>query len=423
MRKSYLNSKDFPGARGPKSAAPLKLAPAAPPARAAELLSKFSSRNVVAFPPQFAGNAARFYAWGLAASGRRMAEQRLDRFASLFGRTVDSFAWAEMTVAHVRAGRALLIEAGAKPSVINMILSHVRSVARTCLELELPEMSAETCAAIRQVEGVKGTSLPAGRALPQGEIDVLFTACRADGSPTGVRDLALLSVLYYGGLRRDEACGLGLSDYYTREHRLHVRGKNQKEEWVFLEVKAARLALGRWLRRRGAAPGPLFCSLRRGGRLRLAGADGGEHARPLTGDAVYKIVRRRAELAGLRPCTPHDLRRSAITNLLEGGADPLAVQEWARHEDVSTTRVYDRRRERAQRACARRLDPVRTRPRPRRRPHRPRRGRPRLPAPLETRPREELVALARVHRCVFGERASRAVLARLIREAVAEGID
>lgn len=422
MRKYYLNSKDFQGGAGRKSAAPLKLAPAAPPARASELLSKFSSRNVVAFPPQFAGNAARFYAWGLADSGRRMAVQRLDRFASLFGQTIDSFAWAEMTVAHVRAGRALLIEAGAKPSVINMILSHVRSVARTSLELELKEMTAERSAAIRQVEGVKGTSLTAGRALPQREIDALFAAARADASPTGIRDTALLSVLYYGGLRRDEACGLKREDYYTREHRLHVRGKNQKEEWVFLEVKAARLALGRWLRWRGERDGHLFCSVQRGGALRLdeEKETGQTLVRALTGDAVYKIVRRRARLAGLEPCTPHDLRRSAITNLLEGGADPLAVQEWARHEDVSTTRVYDRRHERAQRACARRLDPTRTRPRPRRRPHKPKRGRPRLAAPLETRPREELVALARAHQCVFGERATRAVLVRLIREAVAE---
>lgn len=407
----------------PKSATRLKLAPEPTPARAAELLSEFSSRNVIAFPPQFAGNAARFYAWGLAASGRRMAEQRLNRFASLFGKTLDSFAWAEMTVAHVRAGRALLIEAGAKPSTINMILSHVRSVARTCLELELKEMSAERCAAIRQVEGVKGTSLPAGRALPQGEIDALFAVARADSSPTGVRDLALLSALYYGGLRRDEACGLKREDYYTREHRLHVRGKNDKEEWVFLDVKTARLALGRWLRLRGEMDGHLFCSLHRGGALRLneEKETGLTRVRALTGDAIYKIVRRRAHLAGLQPCTPHDLRRSAITNLLEGGADPLAVQEWARHEDVSTTRVYDRRRERAQRACARRLDPIPTRPRPRRRRKgkKGRGGRPR-PVMLETRPRTELLTLARGLGCVFGERVTRAVLARLIREAVAE---
>lgn len=102
-------------------------------------------------------------------------------------------------------------------------------------------------------------------------------------------------------------------------------------------------------------------------------------------------------------------------------AAALIVQEWARHESVETTRVYDRRRERAKRICARRLDPAPTRPRPRRKPHRPKRGRPRMRAPLETRPRAELVALARAHRCVFGDRTTRAVLARLIRDAVSDG--
>lgn len=83
---------------------------------------------------------------------------------------------------------------------------------------------------------------------------------------------------------------------------------------------------------------PLFCSVWRGGHFRR---DGGS-VRPFSGNAVYKIVERRAHLAGLRPCTPRDLRRSVITHLLERGTDALAVQAFARHEQLSTTR-YDRR--------------------------------------------------------------------------------
>ncbi len=282
-----------------------------------------------------------------------------------------------------------------------MMLSHVRSVARTCRRLDKAKerMSALTCAEIIEVEGVKGSGLPAGRALPQSEVDALFEACRGDLSPVGVRDLALLSVLYYGGLRRDEACGLRPEDYQARQRHIHVRGKGEKEEIVPVESKRARLALSRWARLRGDTPGPLFCSLRCGGSLRVdEDKETRERSvRALTGDAVYKIVRHRAGLAGIPPCTPHDLRRSAIAHLLEGGADPLAVMSWARHDDVSTTKVYDRRRERSVRACARRLDPAPTRPQSRRKPHRPRNGRPRMSSPLETRPKPQLLALARAH--------------------------
>ncbi len=340
------------------------------------------------------------------------------KFASFFNHTLDSFPWAEMTAAHVLTARALLRETGSSAATVNMTLSAVRSVARTCRRMSLPQMSAETCAQICEVEGVKGTGLPAGRALPQSEIDALFSACREDRTSVGVRDLALLSVLYYGGLRRDEACGLKPADYSPRERRLRVFGKGSKEEFVYLEAKSARLALGAWARLRGDVGGPLFCSVWRGGRVRVRFDDeGGEEARPLSGDAVYKIVERRALAAGIEPCSPHDLRRSAITNLLEGGADPLAVKEWARHDNVATTTVYDRRRERAKRTCARRLGPAPIRPpRPRRKPRRPKRGRPRMAAPLTSMRKDVLLALAAAHGAEVSAEMTREAIAAAIRE-------
>lgn len=417
MRKHNHNSKGFkgPGARNPAPA--LHLAPEAGAPSAAAELSEFASRKIVAFPPSVRSNPARVFAWGLSKSGRRSTEARLTRFASLFNQTLDSFPWAETTAAHVVMARALLRETGASASSVNMTLSAVRSVARTCRRLGLPQMSAVVCAEICEVEGVRGSGLPAGRALPQAEIDALFLACARDRTTAGARDLALLSVLYYGGLRRDEACGLRPEDFRRRDRTLLVLGKNEKEALVYLEAKAARLALSAWARRRGdRAAGPLFCSLRRGGALRL---DVEGRAKALTGDSVYKIVGRRAAAAGVSPCSPHDLRRSAITNLLESGADPLAVKDWARHENVSTTTIYDRRRERAARTCARRLAPSPGTPRSRRKPHKPKRGRTRLPAPLTAMRKDLLLTLARAHGLEVPEGATRGELAELIRERTA----
>lgn len=400
MRKVYHNSKHFPPLAGRKSAAALKLAPEAVEGPADALLSKSRGSKVVLFPPHLLGNPAKAYVWRLADSGRRSAESRLDTFASFFGLTIDTFSWFDLTAGQLDTALGLYRATGATAASVNMMRSHVRSVARRARLLDKERMSAERCAEILEVEGVKGSGLPAGRALPQAEVDALFKACRADLSPVGVRDLALLSVLYYGGLRRDEACGLRPEDYQARQRQIHIWGKGEKEEIVPVESKRARLALGRWARLRGDAPGALFCSLRRGGSLRInVNKETQEtYVRPLTGDAVYKIVRHRASLEGIPPCTPHDLRRSAITHLLEGGEDPLSVMNWARHDDVRTTKVYDRRSERAVRACARRLDPPLTRPRPRHKPHRPKRGRPRMQAPLESMRKDALIELARAHR-------------------------
>lgn len=423
MRKGKHNSNRAGGAGGAKVASALKLAPVPGPATAPELLSEFTSQKIALFPPLALGNFARLFLTGLAPSARRSTSARLRKFTSIFGHTLDSFPWAELSPAHLITARGLLAETGQAPPSINLLLSHLRGVARTLRRVRPDLCSAETCAAISEVESLKGKSAPAGRALPERDIDALLKACARDSSPAGARDLALLSLLYYQGLRRDEAVRLGLEDWSARDRRLRVVGKGSKEEFVYVEAREARLALGRWLRRRGRASGPLFCSVWRGGRVRC---DDGR-LRALSGDSVYKIVRRRARQAGLRPCTPHDLRRSAITHLLERGADALAVQGFARHEQLSTTSRYDRRRQEAAREAARRLSelvrvpPAPPKPRPRRPPSKGKKGRggrPRIQAPLETRPRQELVALALAHGCEVEKKSTRAELARLIREAV-----
>jgi integrase len=418
------NSNPKKGRGGFKSAAALRLASSQVSAAASEPLSKFGAQKIALFPSAAQGNPAGVFLQNLRGDGRRATRERLKKFASFFGHNLDSYPWAELSAGDVLTARGLLLDLGASKSTINMTLSALRGVARTQRRMHPDRMTAEVCAAICEVEGVRGSTPPAGRALREEEIAALERTCARDRSPAGARDLALLSLLYYQGLRRDEACRLEPEDWLARDRRLRVLGKGDKEEFVYVESKETRLALGRWLRRRGRVSGPLFCSVWRGGRVR---ADEGQ-ARPLSGDAVYKIVERRARQASLRPCTPHDLRRSAITHLLERGTDALAVQAFARHEQLSTTTRYDRRREEAKREAARRLaeqkrvPPAPLKPRPRRAPRKGKRGRggrPRMGL-LEARPRAELVALARAHRCEFTERATRAELAGLIREAVAE---
>jgi len=146
-----------------------------------------------------------------------------------------------------------------------------------------------------------------------------------------VRDVAMLEVLYGAGLRVSELRDLGRSDLFMDEGLLRVRGKGSKERVVPVGQRATD-ALRRYLRAlwpeldRGESEGAVFLN---------------QHGRPLSRMGVWTIVRRHVEAAGIeKKVTPHTLRHSFATHLLEGGADLAVVQELLGHADISTTQIY-----------------------------------------------------------------------------------
>jgi site-specific recombinase XerD len=147
----------------------------------------------------------------------------------------------------------------------------------------------------------------------------------------GLRDRALLELLYACGLRVSEAVGLTAPQMNLAAGFVTVLGKGGKERVVPLG-RAARAALEDYLARErprllGARPSP-YVFLRAGGR-------------PLSRQAVWKLVRRRALAAGLgRRVSPHTLRHTFATHLLGGGADLRVVQALLGHADVGTTQIY-----------------------------------------------------------------------------------
>ena len=152
-----------------------------------------------------------------------------------------------------------------------------------------------------------------------------------DGSPIGLRDVAVLELLYATGVRVGELCGLDVDDLDTERHVLRVLGKGRKERTVPYG-RPADLALRLWLRRGRPAllaphSGPALFLGARGGRLD-----------PRT---VRTLVHRRiAEVPGAPDIGPHGLRHTAATHLLEGGADLRSVQELLGHASLATTQLY-----------------------------------------------------------------------------------
>src|SRR6266850_555696 len=282
---------------------------------------------LVLAPPPDAQNPAAVYLASLAPTGRRTMGQALEVVVELLGGgDVSTFPWASLRYEHAQAVRRVLIERYA-PATANKVLSALRGVAREAWRLGL--IDAETHARIRDVPGVRGSRLPAGREVPMRELAKLFSACAAAGA-SGVRDAAALALLYGCGLRRSEAVFLDVVAFDGSNVR--VLGKGNKERSVPIPP-AAIAAIRAWLELRGSAPGPLLCPVR-GRTVTL---------RPMSSQAIMCALLRRAADAGVPHLSPHDLRRSYITGLLRAGADLSTVQRLAGHASVTTTTRYDRR--------------------------------------------------------------------------------
>lgn len=171
------------------------------------------------------------------------------------------------------------------------------------------------------------------RAVPVDEAFALMEAPDAQ-KVLGLRDMAMLEVLYGGGLRVSELCGLDLKDLDVRARTVRVLGKGNKERVCPLHEGAVE-AVQTWLERRGELlakparkqdPAALFLNFR-GGRL--------------TARSVERHLDRYVAQLGLnRKMSPHALRHSFATHLLAGGADIRSIQELLGHASLSTTQRY-----------------------------------------------------------------------------------
>jgi site-specific recombinase XerD len=205
-------------------------------------------------------------------------------------------------------------------------------------------MSAEDLARAVDLPAVRGERLPRGRALSRGGLSSLFASCRG-GSPADARDTALIAVLYAAGLRRAEVVTLAVGDYDPETGALTVRGKGNKERTAYVDNGAAD-AVGVWLTVRGAEPGPLFTPVSQTGNVDV---------RRMTDQAIYAILQSRAKKAKVRAFSPHDLRRSCVSDLLDAGVDISVVQRFVGHANVTTTARYDRRGEHVKKKAAKSL--------------------------------------------------------------------
>lgn len=273
---------------------------------------------------------------------QRTQKNSLEVIAEILTGSRDILAldWAALRYQHCVAVRAKLSRRY-KRDFANLCLCALRRTAEEAWNLE--QMTAEVYQRIAHIKGIKGETLPAGRAGSAGEITALFAACENDSSPSGARDAAMLVCMYPGGLRRSEVVGLDLADYEPENGALTVRhGKGNKARIVYLTNGATR-AMADWISLRGSEPGPLFFAINKGGRMT---------PRRINNQAIYNMLVKRCELAGVADFSPHDLRRTFVSDLLEADADIATVAKLAGHKSVTTTQRYDKRPEAAKAKAA-----------------------------------------------------------------------
>ncbi|MGP3915335.1 site-specific tyrosine recombinase XerD [Nonomuraea sp. 10N515B] len=167
------------------------------------------------------------------------------------------------------------------------------------------------------------------KAIAVDEVERLIAASGPDGAPLTLRNRALLEVLYGTGARISEAVGLAVDD--LEDEQVRLRGKGGRTRVVPLG-RYARSALDAYVVR--ARPGLLAHG--RGTPAVFLNARGGR----LTRQGAWEVLQTAAERAGLDGISPHVLRHSFATHLLDGGADVRVVQELLGHASVTTTQVY-----------------------------------------------------------------------------------
>lgn len=235
------------------------------------------------------------------------------------------------------AARAALQDAKAAPATINATLSALKGVARAAWQAGM--ITAEDLEKVRDIRSVRGSRL-GGRAHSSQEIEAIVKECAKDRSPAGARDATIIALQYNLGLRRAECASLDISDYSPSSQTIRVHGKGDKERTAHLVDRGVRDALANWLDRRTLKPGPLLCPVTREGNVII---------RRLTDQAIYDAVVERAKAAGILNLTPHNLRRSFGTDLLDRGVDIAVVSALLGHSSLETTKRYDRRGDPAQR--------------------------------------------------------------------------
>lgn len=262
---------------------------------------------------------------------------------------LEEIDWHLLQPEHVIALVAALREDGYAPNTSSLYVNAVRGVMNEAWRMSL--ITQEHLLKMRTVKASAGTRLGQGRNLRRTLIREMMEACAADPRPQGLRDAAVIGILYGSGMRKSESVNLHLAQVDFAERSLRVIGKGNKElvkyapDWAFAKLQAW-LAFRRDQLKEGEEDDSfLFNRIRRGSHITRE---------RITKHAIYYIARQRGEQVGVK-IMPHDFRRSFITRVIEEH-DLSIAQKLAHHTNIQTTASYDVRDDNERRRAVDRFD-------------------------------------------------------------------
>ncbi|CAH7350937.1 Integrase [Vibrio chagasii] len=245
--------------------------------------------------------------------------------------------WEELNVDAVNFILIKLREEQLSPKTINTYLTAVKQVCKNAWQDHL--MPHDTYLRISTIKGERGGRVAKGRSLGNEEIRDLLGTCRDFTNPINIRDAAIISLARGCGLRRQEITLLTMESINLKTGLIIVRGKGNKERKLSIPNEIVPI-VNKWVEYKESyiwknkIPEELFNPFHKTGKIL---------ARAITPMTIHNIFEERRKLAGLDKFSPHDLRRTFATKLLENDVEITDLQKMMGHSSVATTQIYDKR--------------------------------------------------------------------------------
>jgi integrase len=172
----------------------------------------------------------------------------------------------------------------------------------------------------------------------------MIEVCKQDkNQAAGLRDAAMIALMYIALLRREGAANLTMSDYNPETGELLISEKRNKERTNYID-NGAKEALDAWISIRGNSPGAMFVAVNKSGKISSY-----DHFTP---QAVYNMVVKRSKQAGIENNSPHNFRRTGASDYLAADVDVITVSDLGGWKSVQTLKRYDRRPKEAKKKAA-----------------------------------------------------------------------
>jgi integrase len=246
-----------------------------------------------------------------------------------------NYPWQELRNKDVSNIRSWLLAQG-ESSYAATTMAALKGLLEACYDNELIKDANDYIRAVKACK-IKVDEKPrpaAGRMLTAEEIAALLKTCKTGPRQRGLRDAAIIMLLAGCGLRKAEITTLTMKDYDPDTGRILIHGKGGKSRTNYV-VNGVAAAMSEWLEIRGSEPGPIFYVIYQSDELL---------PRPISRTSVWELLKIRGKQAGLKNFTPHDLRRTFISNMIPL-VDLVTVSQLVGHGRPEVTAGYDRRNE------------------------------------------------------------------------------